>query len=154
MHLPNNTVEIAIPSKTKTYPRHQPSYDPEDPSPLTSWGPTTLAPLGYVVHARSGDKSSNANVGFYVRHEDEYQWLRSLLTIAKIKELLGEDYKGGLVERFELPNIWAVHLLLFDHLDRGVASSSTYDILGKNVAEYLRAKHVEIPTVFLDRGKI
>jgi hypothetical protein len=47
-----------------------------------------------------------------------------------------------------------VHFLLKDHLDRGVASSSTYDVLGKNLAEYLRCKHVELPKVFLDRGKI
>jgi hypothetical protein len=48
----------------------------------------------------------------------------------------------------------AVHFLLKDHLDRGVASSSTYDVLGKNLAEYLRAKHVNIPNKFLQRGKI
>ncbi|KAK3711662.1 hypothetical protein LTR37_009438 [Vermiconidia calcicola] len=154
VHFEDKIYEIPVPSETKTYPRHQPSHDPENALASTSWGDTTSAPLGYVVHARSGDKSSNANVGFYVRHEDEYEWLRSTLTISKIKELLGEDHKGGLVERFELPNIWAVHFLLLDHLDRGVASSSTYDILGKNVAEYLRAKHVEIPAMFLDRGKI
>lgn len=71
------------------------------------------------MHSRSGDKSSNANVGFYVRNEDEYDWLRSTLTIAYLKDLLGEEYKGGLIERFELPNIWGVHFLLFEHLDRG-----------------------------------
>lgn len=48
----------------------------------------------------------------------------------------------------------AVHFLLKDHLDRGVACNSTYDVLGKNLAEYLRAKHVQIPKIFLDRGKI
>jgi hypothetical protein len=48
----------------------------------------------------------------------------------------------------------AVHFLLKDHLDRGVASSSTYDVLGKNVAEYLRCKHVAIPNKFLERGRI
>lgn len=46
-----------------------------------------MAPLGYVAHARPGGKSSNCNVGFYVRHEDEYEWLRSLLTIEKIRSL-------------------------------------------------------------------
>lgn len=51
-------------------------------------------------------------------------------------------------------NAKAVHFLLKDHLDRGVASSSTYDVLGKNVAEYLRTKHVPIPTKFLEKGRI
>lgn len=48
----------------------------------------------------------------------------------------------------------AVHFLLKDHLDRGVASSSTYDVLGKNLAEYLRCKLVDIPTQFVERGII
>ncbi|KAH8694608.1 hypothetical protein BGZ61DRAFT_494085 [Ilyonectria robusta] len=147
-------IEIPSPTVTKIFPRHQPSYNTDSPVDLASFGPTTLAPLGYIVHARSGDKASNSNCGFYVRHEDEYDWLRSILSIDKVKELLGDDYNGKLVERFELPGIWAVHFLLFDHLDRGVASSSTYDVLGKNVAEYLRCKRVEIPKRFLERGRI
>jgi hypothetical protein len=48
----------------------------------------------------------------------------------------------------------AVHFLLKDHLDRGVSSTSSYDALGKNVAEYLRCKRVDIPEVFLARGRI
>lgn len=48
----------------------------------------------------------------------------------------------------------AVHFLLKDYLDRGVASSSTYDVLGKNLAEYLRCKFVDVPDTFLARGRI
>ena len=48
----------------------------------------------------------------------------------------------------------AVHFLFKGHLDRGVACNSTCDVLGKNVAEHLRAKHVHIPKIFLDKGKI
>lgn len=143
IHIGSREIDIPAPAHPKVYPRHQPSYDPEEPASLPSFGPTTLAPLGYVAHARSGDKSSSANVGFFARSEDQFAWLRSTLTISKVRELLGQVYNGGLAERFELPNIRAVHFLLFDHLDGGVASSSTYDILRKNVAEYLRAKFVD-----------
>lgn len=57
-------------------------------------------------------------------------------------------------DRCEFPNMLAVHFLLHDHLDRGVSCSSSYDFLGKNVAEYLRAKHVDLPVKFLNRGKL
>jgi hypothetical protein len=50
--------------------------------------------------------------------------------------------------------MWAVHFLLHDHLDRGVSCSKTYDVLGKNVAEFLRCRHVDIPVRFLNRGRI
>lgn len=57
-------------------------------------------------------------------------------------------------DRFELPNAYAVHFLLHNHLDRGVSCSSSYDFLAKNVAEYLRSKHVELPLKFLNRGRL
>ena len=106
-HMPfaNKSIAIAAPTQTKDFLYEQPSYDTENPVALDSWGPTTLAPLGYVVHARSGDKGSDANVGFFVRNNDEWDWLRSLLTLDKIKKLLGNDYEGKPVHRFELPHI-------------------------------------------------
>ena len=58
------------------------------------WGPTVKGPLGWIVHARSGDKGSNANVGFWVRHRDEYEWLRSTLSVEAVKRLLADEYKG------------------------------------------------------------
>lgn len=173
-HLPFKDLDIPIsaPSDTLDFLYQQPSYETDSPVDLSTLGPTITAPIGYIVHARSGDKGSDCNVGFFVRHEDEWDWLRSLLTIDKIKHLLGDDYSGNRIDRSELPNLWgksclplsgaflfsdesiAVHFLLKDHLDRGVASSSSYDFLGKNVAEYLRSKHVDVPKKFLDRGKI
>jgi len=90
-----------------------------------------------------------------VRHADEWDWLRSLLTVAKIRELLGpEEDKGKPIDRFEMPNIRAVHFLLHDHLDRGYDACSTYDTLGKNCGEYLRARTVDVPARFVERGAL
>jgi len=154
-YLPDGTVvDIPSPTVVQTYPREQPSYDPVDPADLSSFGPTTRAPLGYIVLGRSGDKSSNCNLGLFVRHDDEWEWLRSLMTVAKIRELLGKDDKGKQIDRCEFPNIRAVHFLLKDHLDRGFNSTSSFDSLGKNLCEYIRSKHVDIPNKFLERGRI
>jgi len=139
--------------KTKVYPREQPSYETKNPVDLKKFGPTTRSPLRWIVGSRSGDKASDGNVGFYVRNNDEWDWLRSILTIPKIQYLLDEEYKGGVIERFEIPGIRTVHFLLRDHLDRGFNSTSTYDTLGKNVGEYLRSKWVDLPNKFLHRGR-
>lgn len=151
-------IDIAPPKATQTYPRQQKSYETEgalDLSTSNIFGPTTRGPLGWVVLGRSGDKASDANVGFFVRHDDEWDWLRSLLTIDKVKQLLGpKEYRGHGIDRFEMPNIRAVHFLIHDHLDRGFNSSSSLDGLGKNLCEYLRSKHVDIPNKFLQRGKV
>jgi hypothetical protein len=136
------------------YTDRQWSYETKDPIALSTFGPTTRGPIGWRVLARSGDKASDANMGFFVREDDEWDWLRSFLTVAKIIQLLGPEYNGKLVERFEIPGIKAVHFLLHDHLDRSYNATSTYDGLGKNVGEYIRAKYVDIPNSFLRRGRI
>ncbi|RDW71833.1 hypothetical protein BP5796_07867 [Coleophoma crateriformis] len=145
---------MSPPQHTKSWPRQQPSVNEAEHLLRTDWGETVTGPLGWLVHARSGDKGSNANVGFWVRHSDEYDWLRWLLSTDRMKALLAKEYNGKKIDRFELPNLWAVHFLLHDHLDRGVSCSSTYDFLGKNVAEFLRSRHVELPVHFLNRGKL
>jgi hypothetical protein len=71
-----------------------------------------------------------------------------------MKELLGSEYNEKDIDRFKIPVIRAVHFMLHDHLDRGWSATSTYDGLGKNFCEYLGAKYVEIPNVFLERGKV
>lgn len=53
-----------------------------------------------------------------MRHDDEWDWLRSFMTIERVKELLGpEEYKGKPIDRFEVPHLRAVHFLLHDHLE-------------------------------------
>ncbi|CRJ81727.1 hypothetical protein BN1723_006686 [Verticillium longisporum] len=123
--------------------------------PCGSFGDTIEAPLGYIALGRSGDKASDANVGFFVSGAEEWDWLRSFLTANKIQELLGpEEYHSGRIDRFEMKNIRAVHFLLKDHLDRGYNSGSKLDTLAKYLCEYLRAKHVPIPREFLRKGHL
>jgi hypothetical protein len=101
VHLPSGeTIPIPPPSKTKTWSPSQPSEaETARPAPLSDFGPTERAPLGLIVHARSGDKGSNSNVGFWVRQKDEYEWLRTLLSAEKIKHLLADEYNGKAVVR-------------------------------------------------------
>lgn len=103
-------IEIAPHGKTVEYPVIRPSYETTTATDFATFGHTELAPLGSVVHARSGDKANNSNVGLFVRHADEYPWLRSLLTADKLRELLGSDYVGQRIERVEFPLVFAVHL--------------------------------------------
>jgi len=126
---------------------------------LSKFGETERLPLGTIVHARSGDKGSDCNCGFWVRHNDEYEWLRNLLSISSVKQLLGREYDTSRtpkieIERFELPNLRAVHFLFRNLLDRGVTSTGSVDFLGKNCAEFLRSRYVDVPKMFLDRGKL
>lgn len=92
-------IEVPPPPRTRTYPSQQPSEPTAMNATLTDFGQTVKGPLGWIVHARSGDKGSNANVGFWVRHRDEWEWLRSLLSVNTIKYLLADEYKGKKIVR-------------------------------------------------------
>ena len=144
-------IQIPGPTITQEYPLRQRSYETNHPSQQYSTMETVLAPFGRVVLGRSGDKSSDVNVGFFVRQQDEWDWLRSWLTRVKLIELIGSDYKDTPIERFEISGLRAVHFLLRDYLDRGYNASSGFDCLGKNFVEYIRSKRVEMPKVFLER---
>ncbi|KAH0845339.1 hypothetical protein FOPE_11287 [Fonsecaea pedrosoi] len=155
-HFPNgDALRIEPPRLTKEYPPgQQASSDTENPADLAQFGPTKPAPLGFIAYGRSGDKSSNCNVGIFVRREDEWDWLRTVLTTDKMKQLLAKDYKGGRIERCEMPGLRAVHFHLVDHLERGYTATSGYDCLGKNCCEYIRARVLDIPVRFLERGRV
>ncbi|KAI1866730.1 uncharacterized protein JN550_007583 [Neoarthrinium moseri] len=148
------SISIPPPEETIEHPEIQPSYETANAIPLEAFGPTVKAPLGYRVLARAGDKGSNCNVGFFVRDESEWPWLQSFFTTAKFIELMGDEYHGQKIDRMEFRGLWAVHFLVKDFLDRGVTANATYDVLGKFLAEFIRARFVDMPIQFLMKGKI
>jgi hypothetical protein len=109
-------------------------------------------PLGRLVHARSGDKGGDANVGVWARdaadRPDRVAWLLDLLTPARVRELLPEAADLG-VEVFALPNLGGVNVLLHGLLGEGVAASSRFDPQAKALGEWLRSRHVDVPEVLL-----
>ena len=118
---------------------------------LPGWagnGPARRMPLGLIAGARSGDKGGDANVGVWVRDEGEYAWLASMLTVARLQELLPEA--GALpVTRYLLPNLNAVNFVIEGLLGQGVAAAARFDPQAKALGEWLRARYVEIPEELL-----
>lgn len=131
------------------------SYDTNSPIPLTKSGETRQVRLGDVCLARSGDKGANINFGIYPRRTLRNQklawdWLRSWLSRATMRCLLGEDWRDEYhMERVEFPRIGAVHFVIYGWLGRGVSSASTLDSLGKGFADYIRDKVVDAPLALL-----
>ena len=116
-------------------------------------GPGTVAvPLGRLCGARSGDKGGNANVGFWARDPAAYPWLRSYLTVERLRALLPEA-AGLEISRYELPNLNAVNFVITGLLGAGVAASTRPDPQAKGLGEYLRSRVVAVPAGLLrDHG--
>ncbi|TCN54057.1 uncharacterized protein DUF1446 [Rhodococcus sp. SMB37] len=121
---------------------------PDLPAPWPE-GPTRRGPLGAVAGARSGDKGGDANIGVWVRSDDEWRWLAHALTVDLIKTLLPETAPLK-VTRHLLPNLRAVNFVIEGILGRGVASRARFDPQAKGLGEWLRARHLEIPIAFLE----
>ena len=128
------------------------SFETENPVDLSSFGETVMAPLGDVALARSGDKGANVNFGVYVHTEAEWDWLRTFMTKTKMQELMGTTWEDWFfIERCEMPDIRAVHFVIYGPLGRGVSSSKILDSLGKGFAEFIRDRFVPIPKKFIGK---
>ncbi|QWZ10716.1 DUF1446 domain-containing protein [Nocardioides panacis] len=138
------TLEIADPSPVQQHPRRV-------VAPVTArppGGPLCRLPLGRVVHARSGDKGGDANIGVWARdaaaRPDRVAWLLDFLTPDRVRTLLPETADLD-VEVFALPNLGAVNVLVHGLLGEGVAASSRFDPQAKALGEWLRSRYVDVP---------
>ncbi|RHW28513.1 DUF1446 domain-containing protein [Nocardioides immobilis] len=122
-----------------------PAPAPERPTA----GPTRRMPLGSVCAARSGDKGGNANVGLWTRSPEAFAWMRDYLTEDRIRELLPEAAGLG-IQRWELPNLHAVNIVIVGLLGTGVAASTRPDPQAKGLGEYLRSRLVDVPVALLE----
>ncbi|KAK5168144.1 uncharacterized protein LTR77_006712 [Saxophila tyrrhenica] len=128
------------------------NFETANPVDLSSFGETVVAPLGDVAFARSGDKGANVNFGVYVHTQEEWDWLRTVMTRAKLQELMGSTWEDWFyIERCEMAEIKAVHFVVYGPLGRGVSSSKILDALGKGFADFIRDRHIEIPKKFLGK---
>lgn len=96
-----------------------------------------------IAHARSGDKGDTGNVGIIARRQEYYPVLVKYLTAERVKA----HFQGlvlGRVERFELPNLWALNFLLHEALGGGGTRSLKNDAQGKTLSSALLRMELEI----------
>ncbi len=117
------------------------------PAPIDSV--TRKVPLGSFVHARSGDKGGDANLGLWVvndgspKYAERVTWLSKLITPRKVRELVPEA-RGLEVEVYVLPNLGAVNVLIRGLLGEGVAASTRFDPQAKGLGEWVRSRSVHV----------
>ena len=113
---------------------------------------TRRVALGTFVHARSGDKGGDANIGLWVREgekrDERSQWLRQFVTVDRVRALVPEA-KELEIEVFALPNLHGVNVVVHGLLGDGVAASTRFDPQAKGLGEWLRSRLVSIPEELL-----
>jgi hypothetical protein len=106
-------------------------------------------PLSKLAHARSGDKGDAANCGVIAFREEWYPVIREILTTERVKKHF-EGICLGEVERYEMPNLWAVNFLLHNTLGGGGTVSLKLDAQGKTIATAMLQMEVEVPDSLLN----
>ncbi len=100
--------------------------------------------LSNIAHARSGDKGNAANCGVIAFKEEWYPLLSEVLTEQKVKEYF-TGLTLGKVERYEIPNLWALNFVLHDTLGGGGTVSLKLDAQGKTIASAMLLIEIEVP---------
>ncbi len=147
VHHHDGTTEVIPPGDAhgggdEVTPQAELLTQPEQP-PWTA-DELVVAALGEIVHARSGDKGGDANLGVWVRDRHAWEWLRSTLTVEELRRLLPEA-RDLAVSRYELPNLGAVNFVLHGLLGTGATSSLRLDAQAKALGEWLRARSTKVP---------
>ena len=97
-----------------------------------------------LAWARSGDKGNLSNIGLVARRPEWLPLLWSRVTAQFVGDYFAHLVHGR-VERFHLPGIASMNLLLHDALDGGGPSSMRMDPLGKGMAQMLLDATVRVP---------
>lgn len=119
--------------------------DEHDENPIgLAIEPVTRVQFGRVIGARSGDKGGDANLGVWVRRDDEFEWLRAFLTVERVQQLLPE-LRPLRVDRYVLPTLRALNFVVHGLLGLGVAWNARFDPQAKALGEWLRGRQVEVP---------
>ncbi|WP_203338270.1 acyclic terpene utilization AtuA family protein [Nocardioides limicola] len=110
---------------------------------------TRRVPLGSFVHARSGDKGGDANLGLWVvndgspLHAERVTWLTKLMNPRMVRELIPEAADLD-IEVHVLPNLGGVNVLIRGLLGEGVAASTRFDPQAKGLGEWVLSRLVNV----------
>lgn len=106
--------------------------------------PTCQVPLVKLAHARSGDKGDTVNIGLIALRPEYYPILERGVTARRV----ARHFRGmitGAVERYELPNLYALNFLLHGALDGGGTMSLKTDAQGKVFSSALLRMEIGVP---------
>lgn len=97
---------------------------------------TTPKTLYDIAYARSGDKGSNANIALFAKTQKGYEYLCKHVTEESVKAHF-HALPITKVERYLVPNLWAINYVLYGVLGEGGSSSLRIDNQGKALGQAL-----------------
>lgn len=86
-----------------------------------------------IALARSGDKGNRATLSVIALNPADYHLLERVLTVERVQAHFAGVVQGA-VHRYTLPELGAVHFVMFEALGGGVTRSLALDAHGKTLS--------------------
>ncbi len=106
--------------------------------------PTLTVALFRAAHARTGDKGNRSNISVVAWHPRLWEVLVDQVTVEAVARQFAHR-RPSRVQRFLLPRLQAMNLVLDDVLDGGVNDSLNLDSHGKALSFLLLELPIKIP---------
>ena len=100
-----------------------------------------------LAYVRSGDKGDISNVGIMAFNDENYKILQKQVTPQRVKEHYKELVKGE-VKIYEMPNINALEVVMYQALGGGATCTLRFDETGKSMCLGMLFMPVEVPDGF------
>ena len=97
--------------------------------------------LREIAHSRTGDKGNISNISVIAYKQQDYETIKQKVTAEKVKEYFSGIVKGDVVI-YELPNLWALNIVMYQALGGGVTRSLSLDTHGKSLSSLLMDMYI------------
>jgi len=102
-----------------------------------------LVYLNTLAHGRSGDKGDTSNVSVFARDPKDYEFLKRVVTVERVKEHFGDMVKGEIV-RYEVDTLHGMNFVMKHALGGGATHSLRLDSLGKSMGSAMMRMKIEV----------
>ncbi len=99
--------------------------------------------LSELCHVRSGDKGDISNIGLMATSDENYEIIKKQVTPERIKEHF-KDWVKGRVAIYEMPNVNALEIVMFEALGGGATKTLRIDQTGKAMGNALLWMEVDL----------
>ena len=102
-----------------------------------------LVYLNTLAHGRSGDKGDTSNVSVFARDPKDYEFLKRVVTVERVKEHFGDMVKGEII-RYEVDTLHGMNFVMKHALGGGATHSLRLDSLGKSMGSAMMRMKIEV----------
>lgn len=98
--------------------------------------------LREIAHSRTGDKGNISNISVIAYKQEDYETIKKSVTPEKVKAYFAGIVKGQVVI-YQLPNLWALNIVMYEALGGGVTRSLSLDTHGKSLSSLLMDMEIQ-----------